>query len=97
MRVVALQRSIPDLPAEQQQPWWDWYAAMGVDPYRVPVPAVMAIDDDRRTITTLYRPVDEHGRVVWATHSEVVTIQLEAPALPLPAGYEVAHVEVAHG
>jgi hypothetical protein len=67
-----------------------WARRHGLDPSRIKLPAVITVDDSRRTVSVdRYAVLDEDGRDVAdfvenCIVTEPLVVQLEAPALPWP-------------
>jgi len=101
-RVVMANCSFPALIPELEAQWRQWFARHGLDPQEVLVQPII-IDDDARTIEVEMYIRNAHGMVQIARDEfghykdhavfETVTIQLEAPALPVPEGYDVVITE----
>lgn len=96
-RVVYIDRPLVHVPEPDRSMWWRWLERMGVDPNSVPIACELIIDDDHRRISWDGWQLDDLGRVrLTADRQHIVrqlcTVQLEAPALPVPAGYRVEEV-----
>jgi hypothetical protein len=99
-RTVFLDRGLPELSDELEQAWRRWMTQHGLpDPNEMPAGRELNCDDDARTVTfdqwrrneagkhylepNPYRPGEQQMAY------DTITLQLEAPALPLPDGYPV--------
>lgn len=96
-RLVYVDRGLFELDLLDREAWLWWLEQMRIDPTLVCVPSWIVIDDDHCTIAYLTPTrhdtpmIDDDDDVDHAlrTRSHIITVRLDAPALPLPAGYVV--------
>jgi len=82
IRIVHLDRALPDMVSEDREQWWVWLCRHGLDTGHVLLDHPLICDDDSRTISYAAPVTDDQGRYMSGIVAAVV--QLEAPALPLP-------------
>jgi hypothetical protein len=99
-RTVRPDKSLPELGPELNAAWETWLARHGLpEPKHICYGGPIVCDDDARTVSAWCKAWTESGadKVIktgdpsspYEVVREWVVVQLEAPALPFPAGYEV--------
>jgi hypothetical protein len=93
-RIVEPHCGLPSLSGEQDRAWRTWLMRHGLpEAERICAGGPIVCDDDERTVSTWVWVLDDDGHRIAVGDTEVmrewVTVQLEAPALPLPSGYRI--------
>jgi hypothetical protein len=87
--------SLPELGPDLDRAWRVWLTRHGLPtPDRICAGGPIVCDDDARTVSAWCKVQDERGIDVLNDDrtevlKELVTVQLESPALPFPGGYTV--------
>jgi hypothetical protein len=101
-RTVTLHLGLRDLSQDDRAAWQEWLHRHGVvDPNVIPLGSRLVVDDDARTVTFERFLVDHTGQLVTfpdedgepTLATQKLTVQLEAPAAPIPNGYPVRFEE----
>lgn len=82
IRIVHLDRALPDMCEEDREQWHVWLCRHGIRDTLVLLDHPLICDDARRTIFFATPVTDDQGRFMAGITGHIV--QLEAPALPLP-------------
>lgn len=87
IRIVHLDRPLPQLHPSQCAAWITWLSDHGLPTPRViPSNSCLVIDDQANTIAVEVYQFDEHGN---RGERQTRSIHLEQPAAPIPAGYQI--------